>query len=177
MDWCEKTHSTCARMRRELPLPKRVVLNEPRGVLPYAILSYCWGSSVPLKTTVTSANIGQHIKNRIPLDKFPKRLRDVIPFQPHRISGNDQNSKISPLRSLSDWVPFVSNRLYSLPNDKLPSLVGLVSQLAKATSASYVAGLWREDLLVGLTWRAQTVGLCKRSGRAPSWSWASFDDL
>ncbi|KAF2728800.1 HET-domain-containing protein, partial [Polyplosphaeria fusca] len=84
--------------------------------------------------------------------------------------------RIDRLRTLYSWVQEVSHRHLSQSRDMLPCLAGLVSRLAGATSASYLAGLWREDLLVGLTWRASKPGtLIRHADRAPSWSWASVD--
>lgn len=67
-------------------------------------------------------------------------------------------------------------------NDKLPALSGLAYQVQKMNSDIYVAGLWKEDLLTGLTWYTpnQSVhrpkSLRPAKQKAPSWSWAACDD-
>jgi hypothetical protein len=95
---------------------------------------------------------------------------------PGRSHGDDDDEHIKRLRTLYDWVGMVSRRHLSQSRDKLPCLAGLVSRLASVTSALYLAGLWREDLAVGLTWSAINPGtLIRHADRAPSWSWASVD--
>jgi hypothetical protein len=65
--------------------------------------------------------------------------------------------------------------------DKLPALSGLAQAFSKATGDIYVAGLWRNDIHVGLTWttcdndREDCVEGAPLSYRAPSWSWACSD--
>jgi hypothetical protein len=90
--------------------------------------------------------------------------------------GRSHEDGIKRLRTLYGWVEQVSQRQLSKSRDKLPCLAGLVSRLASATSASYLAGLWREDLAVGLTWTTPSPGtLIRHADCAPSWSWASVD--
>ncbi|CAJ0553238.1 Ff.00g117500.m01.CDS01 [Fusarium sp. VM40] len=72
------------------------------------------------------------------------------------------------------WI--YGERKLSKPSDKLPAISGLASIFAKRLDDQYVAGLWRSDLVVGLSWE----GLhCKRveKYRAPSWSWVSVDGI
>ncbi|KAF6236107.1 hypothetical protein HO173_005735 [Letharia columbiana] len=67
-------------------------------------------------------------------------------------------------------------------NDKLPALSGLAYQVQKMNNDTYLAGLWKEDLLTGLTWYTpnQSVhkpkSLRRAKQNAPSWSWAACDD-
>ncbi|KAG5661367.1 hypothetical protein KAF25_005489 [Fusarium avenaceum] len=72
------------------------------------------------------------------------------------------------------WI--YGDRKLSKPSDKLPAISGLASIFAKRLNDQYIAGLWKSDLIVGLSWE----GLhCKRveGYRAPSWSWASIDGI
>ena len=67
-------------------------------------------------------------------------------------------------------------------NDKLPALSGLAYQVQQMNNDTYLAGLWKEDLLTGLTWYTpnQSVhkpkSLRRAKQNAPSWSWAACDD-
>ena len=67
-------------------------------------------------------------------------------------------------------------------NDKLPALSGLASQVQKMSKDVYLAGLWKEDLITGLTWYTPSQSTYKPKSlrrakqKAPSWSWASCDD-
>ncbi|OTA99437.1 hypothetical protein M426DRAFT_29012, partial [Hypoxylon sp. CI-4A] len=73
-----------------------------------------------------------------------------------------------------------TTRLFTISTDKLPAVAGVAS-LFKSTkpSATYVAGLWKEDIAKGILWCAHYYHLPGRKvppvKRAPSWSWASID--
>ncbi|KAI1138470.1 HET-domain-containing protein [Hypoxylon sp. FL0543] len=87
-----------------------------------------------------------------------------------------------------------TRRDFSVSTDKLPALAGAAA-LFKSTkpAATYVAGLWKEDLARGLLWAAHHVQIPGRTHwnlsptseivelrkppqrRAPSWSWAALD--
>ncbi|KAI0333465.1 hypothetical protein GY45DRAFT_1319776 [Cubamyces sp. BRFM 1775] len=77
-----------------------------------------------------------------------------------------------------------SRRLLSHPSDKLAACAGLAEMFSHALGATYVAGLWRDTLLVDLFWQSCDDGAgrlpptsYRHHGeyRAPSWSWASFE--
>ncbi|OTA77272.1 hypothetical protein M434DRAFT_402379 [Hypoxylon sp. CO27-5] len=87
-----------------------------------------------------------------------------------------------------------TRRSFTVSADKLPALAGAAA-LFKSTkpTATYVAGLWKEDLVRGLLWTAHHVKITGRlywnlsptseivelskppKKRAPSWSWAALD--
>ena len=60
--------------------------------------------------------------------------------------------------------------------DKLPAMSGLAKLFAQRFRASYVAGLWSDALVQGLTW--QCIGtrapMSTTEYVGPSWSWASY---
>ncbi|KAJ8130753.1 hypothetical protein O1611_g2875 [Lasiodiplodia mahajangana] len=74
-----------------------------------------------------------------------------------------------------------SNRDLTYPTDCLPALSGVATKFQRQLNWEYVAGLWKGDLPVSLTWAAS-----RRKGSlsppktthseyiAPSWSWASI---
>lgn len=70
-----------------------------------------------------------------------------------------------------------SHRRLSYATDKLPALSGLAAEFRNFTGDSYLAGLWRGDLVGGLLWAASTTDRLRRTKeyRAPSWSWASVE--
>lgn len=70
-----------------------------------------------------------------------------------------------------------SRRSLTYEKDKLPAISGMARQIPKklGTEATYLAGLWRENLLHDLFWQPVNIGLKPRDYRAPSWSWASLD--
>jgi hypothetical protein len=67
----------------------------------------------------------------------------------------------------------------SHPSDKLPALSGIAEQFHEKLKCDYLAGLWHNHLLRGLTWIvADGNKACRQSQyRAPTWSWASLDKL
>lgn len=87
------------------------------------------------------------------------------------------------------WYNMVSNfsrRELTYPSDVLPALSGLASAMVNMHHCTYLAGLWEEDLSVGLAWyitatRQDTVrhpilpeeGKEKNIKNLPSWSWIS----
>ncbi|KAI0514751.1 heterokaryon incompatibility protein-domain-containing protein [Xylaria bambusicola] len=64
----------------------------------------------------------------------------------------------------------------SFPTDQLRALSGLADLFRKAHHATYLAGLWREDLQLGLAWYVASNDsriVSKAGDQKPSWSWAS----
>ena len=65
--------------------------------------------------------------------------------------------------------------------DRLPALSGLAKMIQTQTNDTYVAGLWKSNLVEGLAWalsgkdfKAEELHN-KRPYTAPTWSWASTD--
>ncbi|KAK3990415.1 heterokaryon incompatibility protein-domain-containing protein [Cladorrhinum sp. PSN332] len=89
-------------------------------------------------------------------------------------AANDDSSGVQTPRRLYSWISEVSRYHLSYHTDKLPCIAGLVSRLASISSWTHLAGLWKEDLSVGLTWTARMPGtLIRHADCGPSWSWAS----
>ena len=63
-------------------------------------------------------------------------------------------------------------------SDKLPALSGYASYIHSKTSDTYLAGLWKKDVLMQLLWwvdsRAMSTSSRAKVYRAPSWSWYVF---
>ncbi|KAH6622270.1 heterokaryon incompatibility protein-domain-containing protein [Boeremia exigua] len=73
------------------------------------------------------------------------------------------------------WYTIVEE--YSLRNltyqsDKLPALSGIAKMFEKRTGYTYLAGLWKEDLIVGIAWYASQSSTEVISDTLPSWTWA-----
>jgi hypothetical protein len=90
-----------------------------------------------------------------------------------------------------------STRKLTIDSDKLPALSGLANLIAMKTGDTYLAGLWKSNLLNDLNWAIKayepthsctdtahdaTMPPATKSTvkyptkyRAPSWSWASID--
>jgi hypothetical protein len=87
----------------------------------------------------------------------------------------------------ADVVEEFSRRHLTVATDKLPALSGMARLFAARTQASYVAGLWSDALIEGLSWQGhglprdyyvsdenENANAVRRPYIAPSWSWASY---
>ncbi|KAH7196326.1 uncharacterized protein B0J16DRAFT_376803 [Fusarium flagelliforme] len=80
------------------------------------------------------------------------------------------------------WTAIIENyskRSLTQPSDKLSAVSGLANFVltqAGLESESYLAGLWREDLVEGLLWYVSEPGAFRPWSPyiAPTWSWASI---
>ncbi|KAL9115854.1 MAG: hypothetical protein Q9227_000222 [Pyrenula ochraceoflavens] len=76
-----------------------------------------------------------------------------------------------------------SRRNMTDKNDKLPALAGLAAGFRDFHNCTYIAGLWKEDLIRGLQWVPSgasggfSILDARMTHRAPSWSWASVDGV
>ncbi|GAB1192685.1 hypothetical protein APSETT444_001879 [Aspergillus pseudonomiae] len=100
---------------------------------------------------------------------------------PYRsIAERSKYGAVSPQTMRAHWyrlVALYSRRSLTFPSDKLPAMSGIAKEYGKVLGDTYVAGLWGNSLVEGLTW--QPLGKCRavRQYRAPSWSWASVDGI
>jgi hypothetical protein len=62
------------------------------------------------------------------------------------------------------------------PEDIFPAISGLAKSVIKTTNWEYVAGLWRENIIMDLVWYTSKPALASRCvpWRAPTFSWASI---
>lgn len=74
-------------------------------------------------------------------------------------------------------VPTYSERSLTVELDRLPALSGIASTISKVSKSTYVAGLWKEDLLQGLFWTRSTPSEVSHPGiyRGPTFSWVRID--
>lgn len=68
-----------------------------------------------------------------------------------------------------------SMRKLTYAKDKLPALMGLAQRFHRLNGTTYMAGLWKENLLVDLAWRRQPKGVFRPAPQylAPTFSWVS----
>lgn len=108
-----------------------------------------------------------------------------------------QRILLPPTDGWGVWYRLVeeySSRALTRLSDKLPALAGAAAIFRKARGeGTYIAGLWKEDIVQGLVWGAHYHHFPSRkvpgymlsdtcavltkppTRRAPSWSWASVD--
>ena len=78
-------------------------------------------------------------------------------------------------------LPNYTHRSLTCQGDALPALSGIAKVIQRITKSEYVAGMWRENLLLDLLWHKipgmrefETPSrVVKHGGEAPSFSWAS----
>lgn len=74
-------------------------------------------------------------------------------------------------------VELYSSRQLTYKTDRLPAISGLAAAVAALLEEdAYLAGLWKNDLMRGLLWRAEPSGargIPDQISSIPSWSWAS----
>ena len=81
---------------------------------------------------------------------------------------------------VAQWYLFVNEvctRNITVKSDLLPCLSGLAAQMDATLVGTnrYLAGLWEEDLLMGLTWSHEKPQRRVVPRQAPTWSWASLE--
>ena len=74
-------------------------------------------------------------------------------------------------RTLNDYC----RRRITYSKDILPAISGVAKEYRRYLKQEYRAGLWRDDMHLGLLWSNSTLGAIMPSTYvAPSWSWASL---
>ncbi|KAH9206680.1 hypothetical protein DL95DRAFT_315137 [Leptodontidium sp. 2 PMI_412] len=68
-----------------------------------------------------------------------------------------------------------TRRAITFPSDRFPAISGLAREVYRHTDWTYVAGLWKEYIHLGLLWSTRDVASPAKEYVAPSWSWASLD--
>lgn len=88
--------------------------------------------------------------------------------------------------SYLDWYNLIerySDLSITCPKDRLPAIAGLARLYSNLNRTSYLAGLWKEDIVCGLQWTAERHESSSDSNfvprrshpSAPTWSWASVE--
>jgi hypothetical protein len=88
---------------------------------------------------------------------------------------------MDPLAMWHLLVEDYSRRKLTFLTDKLPAIAGIAHVFHSSHSGPFLAGIWGEELPIGLLWR-HTCSETERSGRRPkeletlpSWSWTSVE--
>lgn len=67
-----------------------------------------------------------------------------------------------------------NSRDISFTADRLPAFSGMAKLFQDELQATYVCGIWKEDIHRGLLWRSTHMGFFT-TYRAPSWSWVAVE--
>jgi hypothetical protein len=76
------------------------------------------------------------------------------------------------------WLKTVENysqRSLTRVSDKLPAISGVADIIQRITGSDYIAGLWLNDIYLGLLWRRAPGRLPQMNTVVPSFSWASIN--
>jgi hypothetical protein len=107
--------------------------------------------------------------------------KDSTPVSPKRSNRNPMDSRYRVPALWYHILQDYTKRELTKGSDKLPALSGLARIVEGQTGDTYVAGLWRSNLLEGMLWQA--IGTYRGATsapseyRAPSWSWASINGV
>jgi hypothetical protein len=109
------------------------------------------------------------------------RAYETSPFR-HRFASQELKPANSALLNITNsteqWFRLVrhySKGELTVASDKLTALSGVAKLFALKSGKTYVAGLWKEDLLAQLLWQTDVPKNKTDIYRAPSWSWAAVD--
>jgi hypothetical protein len=96
-------------------------------------------------------------------------------FHPYSLQVVDWMKRRGP----SVWHAVVSDysrMALTRPEDIFPATSGLAKSVIKTTNWEYVAGLWKENIIMDLVWYTSNPSLASRCvpWRAPTFSWASI---
>ncbi|OCL06658.1 HET-domain-containing protein, partial [Glonium stellatum] len=101
--------------------------------------------------------------------EYPPAREPLLPEEASSEQGDDKGRGIA----------FYTERKVTYPSDRLPALSGIASIVHQRTGSSYMAGLWRDNLISDLQWEvSDNDHPTKRSldvYRAPTFSWASLE--
>ncbi|KAF4961380.1 hypothetical protein FSARC_10196 [Fusarium sarcochroum] len=110
----------------------------------YCALSYCWGSLADAKAQlITTAETIEDSCERIPKHKLTTAMRDAIMHV-----ADDQD----PYNFWQSIVTAYGDRKLTHESDRFPAISGIAADFASRNGDTYVAGLWKGNLVRDLLW-------------------------
>ena len=108
------------------------------------------------------------------------RTKIASEFLPDGFPGKLGSHLVQAEDKAWNWGEIVrhySGAALTFGTDRLPALSGIATRQREATGDDYLAGMWRRDLVMQLSWALLSPQHRKKrpAWRAPSWSWASVD--
>lgn len=93
-----------------------------------------------------------------------------------RLAAYSRGNLIDRARSWAEIVHQYSSKSLTYESDKLPALSGMAQAMQTPSNDQYLAGLWKQTLLLDLCWEVdpEVVGQRTKTYQAPSWSWANL---
>ena len=92
-------------------------------------------------------------------------------------ASNDQECEHAEVaaKTFLQWYKVVrqyTRRNLTFESDKLPAISGIAKSFQAKTGCTYIAGIWKEDLIAGIAWCLSQPSDEIISRTLPSWSWA-----
>ena len=101
-------------------------------------------------------------------------IQNLITFFGSRALDAKFANKAPPFKLWYTLAKRFAQRDLSFPADRLPAFSGMAHRFQDILKATYLAGLWKEDIQCGLMWSMINPGRYAVY-RAPSWSWVTID--
>lgn len=100
-----------------------------------------------------------------------------MPRETHDTSRGKPSPDVKNILSWYSILQDYTRRGLTMPGDKLVAVAGLARRAHRILQGEYLAGLWRNQIQIGLLWMIDEDASASRAPvyRAPSWSWASMD--
>ncbi|KAI0823931.1 heterokaryon incompatibility protein-domain-containing protein [Trametes gibbosa] len=162
-------------------------LMEPTSTRAWCMQEYLMSSRLLLFTSQTlqfrCQTSTQSVGDSFHFPGFEPRLPDVL-FFPRACLDKTERGRRSDTKEWTQlhvaWLEILEDytgRKLTKPSDKLVACGAVAAAFQRVLHSDYLAGLWRDALLVGLVWYNRLGGDLSRpeAYRAPSWSWASVD--
>lgn len=119
--------------------------------------------------------------------------RDHLASQLVRVGGDSRIPYVSLFELTAEeafekWKRVVADyggRSFTDQRDRLPAIAGVATIIQALTKSVYLAGLWKDDIVLGLTWESGDIASALLSTFkcalqhyiAPTFSWASCPDI
>ncbi|EGS20466.1 putative chromosome transmission fidelity protein [Thermochaetoides thermophila DSM 1495] len=139
--------------------------------------SFLWGVGTGLDLTATLLEISS-IKQRGTLDRVCARIPFGIPLKPSEfLHMKKTDDRLAIAKVWHTTVTNFSPLELTDKSDRLAAISGMAEAMQRNTSNwQYLAGLWKETLLLDLCWHTSPYSrIDKDDRRQPTWSWAFLD--
>jgi Heterokaryon incompatibility protein (HET) len=161
---------------QERLLSRRLVFFDPNHVL--------WECCTERSLEIFRHPLNSILPEQDLLRSFGK-VQKIVEMQPSDNQDLPQEHSTSWLLRWHEILTEFLSRDLTYSKDALISMSGVAREFARVLKDNYLAGIWRGDLLPGLTWHTKRMQMqellqlhegwsySKRDTESPSWSWAA----
>ena len=101
-------------------------------------------------------------------------IEALVPFFGSRALDATFEREERPFKLWYSLAKSFGRRNLTFPADRLPAFSGMAQRFQNILRATYLAGIWKEDIYRGLVWDMSFPGR-DVAYRAPTWSWVSVE--